>query len=572
MKNFYCWIVCASFIFISTSFSSVAALEKAENPQTGSGIPNQSAQSGCVTYKINPKRLYAPLKLQVLSKNLIREFLFEDPSDEVFDKSTVDTGVLANSSVIVNYIDRNGRVVPGETESGRSSGNIGDCREKITLNFGLKATAGSFEFLNSKASKYTARDYYDAIDPGENKTTLNDWKRENGFFALNIPTQSEQTDAPDINLSQSSTARVKPKTAKLRIGTVEQQDNSDDAAAVYFNHGDLGFGRDMHMKRSGKNNKNIAFYVTNYRSLEDTIDRKDPIATVAMEYSYGSRKGKDKSRYIQFYAFGANGDRIEAADLDGRGEKYLPQLCMTCHGGLQGDREIASSDIPKAGGIGARFLPFDLNAFDFSESDSQYSRAAQEAVFKTMNEAILEAFPTDAMTQLITGWYTDRTLTGSPKTGLQPNVIISKSSRRAKAKVRPSTGIAAQSGSPQDIQAQTGSSTGLSRPTQDSTYVPVGWRGAHEELYTEIVAPYCRGCHITRRNDMDWTTYEEFAGYGSLIKLRVCENSSYTMPNAKATYQNMWLNSVDPIDVFTRHNIFEVASGESCGQGPWARP
>ena len=178
MKNFHCWIVCASFIFLSTSFSSVAALEKAENPQTGSGNPNQSVQKGCVTYKITPKRLYAPFRVQVLSNNLVREFLFEDTSDEVFDKSVFDTNVSADSTVTVNYIDRNGRVVPGETESGRSSGNIGDCREEMTLNFGLKATAGSFEVT---PNPFSARSYYDAIDPDGIKTTLNDWKRENGF-------------------------------------------------------------------------------------------------------------------------------------------------------------------------------------------------------------------------------------------------------------------------------------------------------------------------------------------------------------------------------------------------------
>ena len=592
MKNFHCWTVCASFVFLSSSFSPVAALEKADNPHTGIEIPDSTAPPGCVTFKINPRRLYAPFKIQVRTNQFKREFLFEDPGDKVFDKTAKDNNVLADSTLIINYIDRKGRVVPGGNEAGRASGSIWDCTPEISLDFGLKATAGSFDRLNDSdedSASRRAKEYYYAIDPDRLKTTLDDWKRENGFFVANSPTEFEDADLPpDIRFPQPSSARVKRKSKKvvrqrsskssaLVIGQAEQQGNLDDAKAVYFNHGDLGFGRDMHMKRSGKNNKNIAFYVTNYRSLEDAIDRDDPIATVAMEYSYGSRTGKGRSRYVQFYAFNGKGDRIESADLDGRGEKYLPNLCMTCHGGKFAEKDPEAdppkSDIPEFGGLGARFLPFDLNAFDFSESNSRYSRATQEASFKTMNEALLDAFPTEAMTQLIRGWYTDIVVSNTPATLSDTSVNLSKRSRTAQVKVRPRTGIAAQSGVTPEIQTQSVSTSNLNRSTQDSAYVPAGWRGEHAELYTEIVAPYCRGCHITRLDDLNWTTYEKFANSVKSIYIKgaVCANSTHTMPNAKATYQNMWLSSVDPIDVFTRHDIFEVASGETCGQGPWAR-
>ncbi|MDH3770148.1 MAG: hypothetical protein OET79_04045, partial [Nitrospirota bacterium] len=366
------WLVTGTVgLIMSVGLSPVAAREASTE------IPDvQVPRSGCVTYKINPKRLYAPFKVQVFSRNFFREFLFEDTSDEVFDKSVSDTNVLADSTVSVNYIDRNGRVVPGETETGVSSENQVDCSVKLKLDFGLTAEAGSFEILNAGAGFQIAEDYYGAIDPDGKKTTLNDWKRENDFFVVNTPTSSEEIDptGPDVHLPQPSVAPTKPKAKSLVrkgspdaaggivLGQIEKSDFGDDASAIYFNHGDLGFGRDMHMKRSGKNNKNLAFYVTNYRSLENAINRANPIATVAMEYSFGSRKGKDKSRYIQFYAFDAEGGRLFNADLDGRGEKYLPQLCMTCHGGMQGERNLTSGEIPESGGLGARFLPFDLNA------------------------------------------------------------------------------------------------------------------------------------------------------------------------------------------------------------------
>lgn len=570
------WLVTGTVgLIMSLGLSPVAAREASTE------IPDvQIPRSGCVTYKVNPKRLYAPFKVQVLSSNLVREFLFEDTSDEVFDKSVFDTKVLADSNVTVNYIDRNGQVVSGETESGRSSGNVGDCREEITLNFGLKATAGSFERL---ANKFSARSYYDAIDPDDEKKTLNDWKRQNDFFVVNTPTSSEQRDptGPDINLPQPSVAPTKPRVkTPIRkrssvaggeaIAQIEQSDLSDDASAIYFNHGDLGFGRDMHMKRRGKNNKNVAFYVTNYRSLQDGIDHDDPIATVAMEYSYGSKKGKNKERYIQFYAFGADGNRIEAADLDGRGAKALPGLCVTCHGGN------LPEDVPKAGDLDARFLPFDLNAFDYSESDPAYTRAAQESALKTMNLALLDAFPTDAMTELIQGWYAGSatSFASQQRINEQGNQKIARN--RTRAKTQSGSGIHAQTASVAGIFVPSERSPILNRTTQRTDFVPDGWRGDHEELYTEIVAPYCRGCHITRAGALDWSTHSDFVAYAgsevNLIKDRVCNAETDTMPNAKATYQNMWLSSVDPIDVFTRHGIFTLGANDTCGQGPWARP
>lgn len=534
-------------------------------------IPDTSVpKSGCIQFTINPQRLYAPFELQVFSRQGTQQFLFEDVTEEVFDQAFFAKPVAGDTSLSVNYIDRNGRVVPGETETGVSSENQGDCSVKLKLNFGLTSKAGSFEILNNGAGSRIASDYFDAIDPDGQKTNLDDWKRENEFFVVQTPTLSGGEDDPDIRLSGVATSRAISGVSQTRGarssgsgGPVFEQKEpvGDDASAVYFNHGDLGFGRDMHMKRSGKNNKNLAFYVTNYRGLDDAINRDNPIATVAMEYSFGSRKGADKSRYIQFYAFDAKGDRLLSADLDGRGEKYLPQLCMTCHGGMQGDREITSSDIPKSGGLGARFLPFDLNAFDFSDANPSYSRAAQEADFKVMNAAIVEAFPTPAMEQLIVGWYSDQN--PLPHFG---------SDRQPRANNTPSTGIRAKTASQPYLQTQAGTSAELTRTTQNSSYVPVGWRGEHAELYTEIVAPYCRGCHITRRDNLDWTTYEEFSNDGGRIKARVCEKEEETMPNAKATYQNMWLSAVDPIAVLTRHDIFTLEENYQCGQGPWARP
>ena len=385
----------------------------------------------------------------------------------------------------------------------------------------------------------------------------------------NTPNGPLANDVSSLRRKGSSSKNQHRNPGRQRVlKSVQEGSGEEEASAIYFNHGDLGFGRNMHMTRRGKLKKNLAFYVTNYRSLEDAIDRNDPIATVAMEYSFGSKEGKDRDRYIQFFAFGADGNRIESADLDGRGEKDLPGLCVTCHGGNLG------SIVPEGGDIGARFLPFDLNAFDYSESNENYTRAAQESAFKTMNLALLDAYPTVAVTELIQGWYASSTPSLPSQRRMNRQGKRNPGSKSTRARTQSSAGIHAQSESIEDAIMVSEGSPILNRTTQNSEFVPVGWRGDHEELYTKIVAPYCRGCHMTRVFLIDWNTYEEFAAVGTTTKIkhRVCQENEDTMPNAKATYQNMWLNSVDPIDVFTRHNIFEVASGESCGQGPWARP
>ena len=557
---------------------------------------NQSAvdtvnqvSNGCVMFTIDPKILYGPFDVQIQSFQPLSyrtEVRVED-NIRIFDSAMQKTGVPAEATLTVNYIDRGGQVVPGETESGQSgpptTGSSINCSNKISLDFGLKATAGSFERLNlpdeAKALR-VAEAYYQAIDPDSTKTTLNDWKKANGFLVVDNDASFVGEDSPGLDpptLGSDRIPRRAKKKGKRRAHTpkrpvlpqVEPQSIGDDASAIYFNHGDLGFGRDMHMKRYGENGKNLAFYVTNYRSLEDTIAREAPIATVAMEYSFGSRKGKNVSRYIQFYAFGADGERVTKADLDGRGEKYLPNLCMTCHGGKQGE-VLTTSNLPDSGGIGARFLPFDLNAFDFSEEDSRYTRAAQEGAMKIMNEAILDALPTEAMTELINGWYSGLTTSRSAMRDRENTKRSLKQLRSNNKKRRAGSGIRAQS-----VVGNQSLSDGvvtLNRATQNSEFVPLGWRGDHEELYTKIVAPYCRGCHITRAGTLDWSTFADFVAYSGPIKDKVCKQDKDTMPNAKATYQNMWLSSVDPIDVFTRHGIFTMGVNDECGQGPWARP
>ena len=131
-----------------------------------------------------------------------------------------------------------------------------------------------------------------------------------------------------------------------------------EIVAQYANSGDLGFGRDMHCLK--KTNGDVACYVTNYGTgynnsfpgdgTPDTDDAKaaatrtqvgqsKEVATVAMEYT-PIENDPVGDRVVKFFVYKKNfpnaGDygRSISANLDGRGERPVPQLCMICHGGL----------------------------------------------------------------------------------------------------------------------------------------------------------------------------------------------------------------------------------------------
>lgn len=290
------------------------------------------------------------------------------------------------------------------------------------------------------SSEPDAKTYYKAVDPSDDRTTLTAWKQLNGF-------------GPD--------------------------DTQDDAKADYFNAGDLGLGRSMHMKV--KPNGDIAYYVSNYPTVADAVRRTKLIATVAMEYTEPPPPAPaGGQRFVKFFVYGNDDTRALSADLDGNGQKYVPNLCTICHG----------LNTYTAGGpadVRARFLPFDLQSFQY---DQTIGRASQEAEFKKLNLAILQTNKSDAENALINKWYEDA--------------------------------------APSD----------LARQTQNDDAVPGGWAG-QERLYLDVVRPACRACHVSRDPGKDLGTFAFFKGRGPSAHTYVCNQRS--MPNAKVSYERFWL-------------------------------
>lgn len=365
------------------------------------------------------------------------------PANQNIKVEVLDTAGIAIPLATVNQ--SSGAATPAGLDTALPYPYLG-CSSEVLLTLDVPSDGGFLDYIGTDDAT-SADAYYDAIDPTDEKTTLTDWQGENGFGA-------------------------------------------DDAAAVYLNAGDLGFGRSMHMKQSGSN---VAYYVTNYETVDEARLDINAIATVAMEYSPGPGGG---TPYTKFYVFNGAGTRVTSANLDGLGPKFIPRLCVICHGGTPG------SMLPN-GDMAAKFIPFDPESFKYSEFDPgflgvfPFGRAAQEDDFKELNEGILDTDPTDAVQELVEGWY------GGPA---------------------------------------------LPLATHFSAFVPTGYSvpGKHA-LYSDVLKHSCRSCHTTRPAPIDWATwdgpdvFDGFKEYGVIIEPLVCD--ARVMPQARLTFRNFWLST-----------------------------
>ncbi len=132
-----------------------------------------------------------------------------------------------------------------------------------------------------------------------------------------------------------------------------------------------------------------------------TVGGSAEVATVAMEYAQINGAGP---RIVKFYVykkdFPGAGDygRSISANLDGRGERPVPQLCMICHGGLIPEQTngVPAFSTPAQVDLASRFVPFDHRLFTFPGGLAP--NAAQEAAIKSLNQNIVDLVPTGAPT------------------------------------------------------------------------------------------------------------------------------------------------------------------------------
>lgn len=340
--------------------------------------------------------------------------------------------------------------------------------------------------LQVTATAY-AQAYYAAIDPASSKTTLAAWKTANGFDS----------------------------------GTGQQ------VTAVFHDQQDLGYGRRMTARRNVDGS--VAVMVENYNVTDvpgqdytslnvDAAVARDAnwhIGTNAIEFSVA----QNGQTFAKFYNFSpTTGARQNTVDLDGRGQKAMPTVCISCHGG-RGDALNADGSFPGGGNTRARLQPLNVDSFGFSATPG-YTRAEQEAALKTINQFVLCTYPLGAASAL-------------PEDACRTVASVNEWSNQWQA-------TAAEM-----LKAWYGGD-GMPNATFADSYVPAGWAG-QEPLYQGVVAGYCRTCHLLRgtanQSDIDFTSYAKFQGYADRIKAHVIDRGN--MPLALLIYNRFW-NSTAP--------------------------
>lgn len=354
-----------------------------------------------------------------------------------------------------------------------------------------------------------AKNYYSQVDPDNDRDTFDKFKTKNGF---------------DQNPNN----------------TVTVSGGAGEFVAQYANSGDLGFGRDMHCLR--KANGDVAAYVTNYgdgytniypgggtddqndanaAGQRATVGNSAEVATVAMEYS-PIEHDTVGNRVVKFFVYkknlvvnGLSYSRSISANLDGRGERPVPQLCMICHGGTIPQQPsgvpvfIAAADVK----LDSRFLPFDHRFFTFPTSSASLSKANQETAIKNLNEQIVNAAPpagtSDPIHEVVSGMYNN----------------------------------------------------GVSQ-TQIANFTVPGWVAGQSanapnqaSFYQQIIANDCRTCHIAQPYaQLQFNTSDKFLNLSTFpagtiggaanrlmlgtAQMRVC--GDYVMPHALRTHDIFW--------------------------------
>ncbi|MGH8496565.1 MAG: PKD domain-containing protein, partial [Gammaproteobacteria bacterium] len=379
----------------------------------------------------------------------------------------------------------------------------------------LKRTSGGG---NQQENRDTARLYYEAIDPGATKDTLNKWLEANCF----------STDV--------------------------REEYHADAHAVYTNNFDLGFGRDMFVKTQCADEDrtanttfmdgDVASVVVNYPTLEAAGKKLDPVIAVAMEFALPKPpfdpdpEFDPTQRITTFYVFAPDeitGEftRVLSADFDNRGEKYVPGSCTVCHGGRPNISPSATT-FPMNGDVDAIFLPWDLDSFLYMDSDNpaeidqarpdianpfiapqslqllaDLTRANQQADFKALNEAVLSTYPPDApVRRLVHYWYQQP---GTPEPDFASNELQS------------------------DTFVRDAVPPGWADDNPDSPVAP-------RDLYLDVVAQNCRACHtqLASQSQPIFETFENFNTLAGPTTPLVFQEG--TMPLARLTMDRFWAN------------------------------
>jgi hypothetical protein len=312
-----------------------------------------------------------------------------------------------------------------------------------------------------------------------------------------------------------------------------------EVTAAFVNRMDLNLARNHHSISYGPDH--TAAYVCNGKgppfaavdgdadvttAVADAVAGRNRIACVAMDYM-STPEVNGGAPFTRFIIFGPDGRVLPSINLDGRAEKFVPGVCVACHGGSNyaGHFPEDGTGLPD---LAAHFLPYDAGNFLFSSAEG-FRKEDQEAAIKALNLIVLNgAGPTDGEVNLILGWYG------------------------------------------QDLSA----------PELDRNYIPPHWdiqeadlTGPIHQTYHQIIAPMCRTCHAAlpeRFNLDDYYNLRDDAQNNpnptypidpQLIHTHsVCEFYQ-TMPNSLVTFNRFWTTHATENDLSKLFLSFLAANG-----------
>ena len=361
-------------------------------------------------------------------------------------------------------------------------------------------------FTTNEASY--AQAYYDAIDPTGARATLDGFKTTNGF-GTTVAGVSEVNvifrDANDLGYGRKMTVRFTNSAFAGWPGTHRVAAYVENYQVVPFTGVDYS---SLNLEAAVINNSN---YHVGTNAIEHSI-----VGGVPMTRFYTYSPGSDA--------------RLNTVNLDGRGQKAMPSVCINCHGGradpLFTSRATATptTTFPNGGNVRARMQPINVDTVEFWGA-APYRRVDQEEALRQINYAIF-CTHTYSVTVPPAADNIDvcRPLPSNPSGG---NDYRGAAAEMMKEWYAPAA-------------------SGLSTPNTAfaDNYMPAGWVG-QEALYNNTVKPYCRVCHSLRgtenQNDINFNSYLKFESYADRIKEHVFTRGN--MPLGLLIYKNFWASS-----------------------------
>lgn len=304
----------------------------------------------------------------------------------------------------------------------------------------------------------------------------------------------------DANGNFSGAVNAEDWKRTVKIGAYATP-GTPEYSATFINQMDLNLTRNHHSISYGPGN--TAAYVCNHlgpptldstqgeinTAIDNAVAGKDLIACVMMDHraTPGVNGGQPFTRFL---IFGPSGELLPSVNLDGRREKFVPGVCVACHGG---DKYAGS--FPKDGtgpaDIGAHFQPYDVGNFAFSDKPG-LTRADQELAIYNLNMNMLQAGPTAAAQDLLAGVYPSRT------------------------------------------------------KRFNTSYLPPSWVGkGYDDVYHKVYAHSCRTCHVNMPGIYNFDNFDNIRSFAT--NLTTCgdvtysrQNRKWSMPNSLVTFNKFW--------------------------------